>query len=172
MREGRDISTSLAMPAAMDGTDLSVGGRLLLSLTTTPWKPDRPVDPTVARLAAGMAETGWRIRSAEPRNYLLWHCGRTLTQTRCRLVVLPRRFGRLSRVEIDVFLFAELAAARWRVSHDTAPLSSAAREARDTCCRAIASRHGWLPFEPERVLGTVRREIGASLAGAPWPRNR
>jgi hypothetical protein len=46
--------------------------RLLVRLTTAPWRGSPALTAPVAERLDALAASGWRIRRAGPRNYLLW----------------------------------------------------------------------------------------------------
>lgn len=56
------------------------------------------------------------IRGAWTRNYLLWRNGRTMREGRLPLIVLPLAYGRLSALQINVFLAVEIIEARSRLN--------------------------------------------------------
>lgn len=57
----------------------------------------------------------WMIRGAWARNYLLWRNGRTMREARLPLLILPLVFGRLSDIQINVFLTLEVIEAKFRL---------------------------------------------------------
>lgn len=102
-------------------------------LSTSCWRPHFPVHPNVAACAARMETDGWMIRGAWARNYLLWRNGRTMGETQLPLLILPLAYGRLSALQINVFLTVEMMAAksglqqgcdRELFSHDTTSFQS------------------------------------------------
>ena len=89
--------------------------RWLAYMSTSRWKPCRPVHPAVSHMAAAMEADGWMIRGAWTRNYLLWRNGRTIVEEHLPLLVLPLAFGHLSPLYINVFITVEIIKARSRL---------------------------------------------------------
>ena len=69
-------------------------------------------------MAAAMEAEGWMIREAWTRNYLLWRNGRTMREAPLPLLVLPLAFGRLSALQINVFLAMEIIEAKSRLQRE------------------------------------------------------
>ena len=94
---------------------MSLGMKCLVHLTTSRWRAPASVYSIVATLAQTMVAEGWILRGAWPRNYALWRNGRTTREAGLPFVVLPIAFGRLTAMQINVFLAVELTNARTRL---------------------------------------------------------
>ena len=159
LREAAGEDAAVARPATAKVPTLPFRLRLLLMLTTSAWDADERVHPAVAALAGRIAESGWTIRSAYPRNYLLWRRGRIHTETGLPLLVLPRMFGGLSRLEVNVFLATELFVAQHRVLDGSAPFDTAKL---DLFCERL-SDSGLAVAERRAVYERAGREISAAV---------
>jgi hypothetical protein len=95
--------------------------RWLAYMSTSRWQPHPPVHPAVAQVVTTMEAEGWMIRGAWTRNYLLWRNGRTMRERRLPLLVLPLAYGRLSALQINVFLAVEIIEARFRLRRTLHP---------------------------------------------------
>jgi hypothetical protein len=137
-----DAAARLAVPV------LPFGLLVLLALTTSPWHPDERVHASVAALASRMVASGWTIRCAYPRNYLLWHRDRSQSESCLPLLVLPRVFGNVTDLEINVFLATELFAAEHRVRSPVSPLDTAAL---DAFCKKLISADSGLAIRSRQL---------------------
>lgn len=140
------------------------GVRWLAYLSTSRWRSNYPVHPNVAACAARMETDGWMIRGAWARNYLLWRNGRTIRETQLPLLILPLAYGRLSTLQINVFLTVEMMEAesglqqgcdRESFPHEAASFQSA--------LDLIAAETGIIIADPFRIhreaLRTVQQVI-------------
>jgi len=137
--------------------------RLLSVLSTRPWRPGSEVDAEVASLAERMVGQGWMVRGAYPRNYLLWRSSHTLSATTYRLVVLPIVFGRLSDLEINIFLATDLFVAKQRAALGSADLSEEQSIALDSLCQRLTARSGMALLNRERVYRKAEKEVESAI---------
>ncbi len=99
--------------------------RTLLHLTTSRWDADRDVHPELVRRIEAMQTDGWWVRTALPRNYVLWRHGRTMRDPRRPVLVLPQSRGSVSTLSWNVFLAVEVVRAKERLQRGARPDLSA-----------------------------------------------
>lgn len=126
--------------------------RWLAYMSTSRWQPHPPVHHAVAQIAAVMKIEGWMIRGAWTRNYLLWRNGRTMREGRLPLIVLPLAYGRLSALQINVFLTVEIieARSRFRRALNRGPAPDEAEELH-AAIRLIGAAEGMIVADPFRL---------------------
>ena len=99
--------------------------RTLLHLTTSRWDVHRDVHPELVRRIEAMRADGWWVRTALPRNYVLWRHGRTMRDPRRPVLVLPQSRGSVSTLSWNVFLAVEIVRAKERLQRGARPDLSA-----------------------------------------------
>lgn len=130
-------------------------------MSTSRWQPHPPVHPAVAEIATVMEAEGWMIRGAWIRNYLLWRNGRTMRERRLPLLVLPLAFGRLSALQINVFLAVEIIEARFRFNRSTDRAHASAEAAElQLAITLVGGESGVAVADPFRL----HREVAVGLA--------
>lgn len=77
---------------------LSLWTRILTWLTTSPWRNDPPLMLPVSDHLSSLQSTGWLVRQASPRNFVIWR-GEKLSGRSKSLIVLPDRQFSLGTVE-------------------------------------------------------------------------
>ena len=94
------------------------GAKVLLVLTTSSWDQDATtrLDPENSARVKRMLGTGWWIRRAYQRNYVLWRNGHIMRNTRLPILVLPQPASTVREDEAVAFLSAELVRAELRVA--------------------------------------------------------
>lgn len=144
---GSEVHRSVRAKVPECDVRIPPAARWLAYMSTSRWQPHPPVHPAVAQIAAAMKTEGWMIRGAWTRNYLLWRNGRTMREGRLPLIVLPLAYGRLSALQINVFITVEIIEARSRLQRphgrDHAPPDAG---------------------EIQSVLGIVGAESGVAIA--------
>lgn len=150
-------------PDAVPECDLRIprGTRWLAYMSTSRWQPHPPVHNAVAEIATAMEAEGWMIRGAWTRNYLLWRHGRTMRERRLPLLVLPLAFGRLSALQINVFLAVEIMEARFRFNRSAdGALTPAEAAELQAVITLVGSESGVAVADPFRL----HREATGGLA--------
>ncbi|MBB4015737.1 MULTISPECIES: hypothetical protein [Chelatococcus] len=137
--------------------------RLLLWCSTSPWRGAYASEPEIVDLVERLTAEGWLVRTAYPRNFLLWRHGQVLARGDCRLVVLPRTFGRLSDLEINVFLATEIFRA-WR-QHTNNDGRVDWDGQLDRLCQRMAARSGVILSDHSRLYRRAEREILMTVWG-------
>ena len=134
--------------------------RWLAYMSTSRWQPRPPVHPAVAKVAAAMEAQGWMIRGAWIRNYLLWRNGRTMRERRLPLLILPLAFGRLSALQINVFLTVEIIEASSKFQrasdHGHAPARAAELQA---VLKLVGADTGVVVADPLRLHGDAMHSL-------------
>lgn len=140
--------------------------RALLHLTTSRLDLDQDVHPALVLRVQSMQEDGWWIRSALPRNYLLWLNGKTMHDPRRPVLVLPQARRSVPPLSWNVFLAVELVRAKERLHRGARP---------DLSALALRELTGLIEHidacSSVRVIDPLRlhREAAATFAFAPPP---
>lgn len=114
-RAGPAEDRAAAHPAGLLAKSRSVMARLGLVFTTSPWTPPLGLGAALIDHIGGLGLSGWSIRQAHLRNYLLWRSGLGL-DPRHPVLVLPRFSERAPRRVIIVLVLADLLAAERRAA--------------------------------------------------------
>lgn len=105
------------------------------------------------------------VRGAWPRNYVLWRNGRTMLEARSPLLVLPLSYGRLSALQVNVFLAVEMVETRIRFEGGQRFRLSAEGEAElDAILDAVAAASGVAVVDPDRLHREAARELETVVA--------
>lgn len=126
--------------------------RTLLHLTTSRWDVDRDVHPELVRRIEAMRADGWWVRTALPRNYVLWRHGRTMRDPGRPVLVLPQSRGSVSTLSWNVFLAVEIVRAKERVQRGArSDLSALAMAELDRLIECIAAGSALLVIDPLKL---------------------
>lgn len=113
--------------ATGDRARLPRGIRLLLVLSTGPWRGIGHLPAPVAAHVERLIGEGWTVRQAWHRNFVLWSGGRTLRHSRLPLVVLPYLGRSVEPRDAGIFVLGELLRAELRVAGDALDAGRRAR---------------------------------------------
>lgn len=116
-------SSGSRVSTILSGADtlMPFGLRALLHLTTGRWDTGRDVHPELGRRIEAMRADGWWVRTALPRNYVLWRHGRTMRDPRRPVLVLPQSRRSVSTLSWNVFLAVEIVRAKERLQRAARP---------------------------------------------------
>ncbi|MBI1291876.1 hypothetical protein GC173_11625 [bacterium] len=140
--------------------------RVLLNLTTRRWGADGDAHPLLIRRIEALRADGWWVRTALPRNYLLWRHGRTMRDLRYPVLILPQSRGDVSTLSWNVFLAVEIVRAKEQLQRGGRPEFSALAMAElNDLVEHIAARSAVRVTDPLRLHQEVAVNC-SSISGA------
>lgn len=155
MLPGGESYDALSRPA------LPMRVRLLLALTTRPWKSNGALSPWFNARVDELVRRGWMVRSAPWRNHLLWQNGTTIRDGRVALIVLPVGSRLQSAAEYELLLATEIVEAEMRALHwNPGPKEKWDRLA--PFVGMIGAFHGIRFVDVERHLLRIRHRLGTN----------
>ena len=157
-RDGSDRSS----PETLHVVPLRPPTRLLVWLTTSPWRNNPPLTIPVAHHLSVLKSRGWLLRQATPRNFVVWR-GEILRGHSWPLIVLPNREVRLTTVERSAIAVCLAAPALFRIAGN--PASDEDTENADRFASQLGFCGG--THELAAYLASANRKIHAALA-PPW----
>ena len=129
--------------------------RLLLTLTTSSWQPPIGLGRRLTDHLGNLELSGWTLRQALLRNYLLWRHGRQQASGQ-PILVLPQFAERAPRGPVAVLVLADLMVAERRATRQ--PLRAGLIERQ----RALALAEAGL--EPAEVAELAEAHLVTAVA--------
>lgn len=141
--------------------------RSLLLATTASWPQGTAITVPLATRLDELREAGWRIRSASPRNYELWHCWLSGAADQC--LVMIHGGQTLNAAEASLLIINELDRAHAPGNLDTLA-SSVAELSDDADLFRTASWKLHLSLSATLTLLFEGRSVPGWFSAKPSPR--
>lgn len=149
---------------------LGLGWRLLLALTSRPFRPERDLAPQHRHALAPYLRAGWQIRAASPRYQLCWRTSGLLARSARPLVIVPNEEAALApeeRAALTLFEVHRRAAQLLLLARGFAPeladVPWAVETLRAATLRRIIGAAG--QRRAEAVFATIRVKLEGALLG-------
>lgn len=142
------------------------GLKILLYLTTSAWRPSEALSPHLALWIADMAQRGWMIRLATPRNYFLWQRVRNRNCGKVAVVVLAHPVQGLTVAELHVLFATDLFNAQRDHTRDDPRSPQCHMDALDDLCRGIVTgMTGLAIVSRAHIFAAAQRKLVEALPG-------
>lgn len=153
--------------ASSSETELPLIQKVLLYLTTSPWRHLESVSPQIEALLAEMKRMGWRIRLATPRNYLLWRHWLHGQRRKFPVLVLAHPLQAFTVPELNVLFATDLFDARKRcLSESGEPLHQNDEAILDRFCRDVVTpMSGLAVISRRQILAEAEQKLTEALYG-------
>lgn len=147
------------------GYRLTLGAKSLLILTTSAWRPDELVSKKVGLQAERLLQTGWWIRLATPRNYLLWRQYLDSGGKNLPVVVLVHPVSTLTVAELNVMYASELFEAENRIATRTETATADIQSLDHFCADVVNEMSGLIVVSRRQVFASAQSKILGALGG-------
>ncbi len=131
---------------------LSLWTRILTWLTTSPWRNDPPLMLPVSDHLSSLQSTGWLVRQASPRNFVIWRGERLYSRPR-PLIVLPDQRIFLGTVERSAVAVALSEPVLLQVHNDA---SKEELDRIDNLARELGFAGGILEFKEQLLIANQK----------------
>jgi len=129
--------------------------RILLTLTTSPWQPPAGLGRGLADYLGNLELSGWTLRQALLRNYLLWRNAKQRSLAK-PILLLPRFAERAPQGAVTVLVLADIMAAERRTTRRPWPAGLLERQ------RALALAEAGL--EPVELAELAEAHLVTAVA--------